>query len=172
MNRAARLALAVTTLGAALVTSAGAGARHAEWKGLPRRASVAADSILTSLARQTELLPRRSRGEVNSMYFDCHRAAARLELRWRSDLPGAPDPFAVLDRTLPTMGWTLDESSRADGPDGMVYAFHRGALICVVEGRWEGGDESDTTQVLDPWKSVLVDVASAAPCPKGGDVKD
>jgi hypothetical protein len=145
--------------------------RPAEWKGLPRPARSAADSIMTVVARATRLTPRASRGEVNAIYLDCHREAARFELRWRSDR-GIPDPFAVIDRELPRMGWTLDVGNRADGTDGMVYAFTRGKLLCVVEGMWDGGDGTDTTQVLSPWKSVLLDVASRKRCPRKSGIED
>jgi hypothetical protein len=117
------------------------------------------------VARGTHLAPQRSRGEINPIYLNCDRPAARFELQWRNDRQHPPDPLKLVERELPRLGWTYDEQSPADGPDGTVYSFHRGKLICVVEGRWDGGDESDTTVVLDPTMSMLVDVGDARPCP-------
>jgi len=35
----------------------------------------------------------------------------------------------------------------ADGPDGTVQSVHHAGVTCLVEGRWDGGDDSDTTYV-------------------------
>jgi hypothetical protein len=148
--------------------AAGGGAQGVDWSGVPRHARAAADSIYAALARETRLTPQRSRGEVNSIYRFCHRPAARVELAWRSGAQAPSDPLAFLDRELPRMGWTLDESHRTDGPDGTVYSFTRGKLLCVIEGRWDGGLDDDSTAVIDPGKSLLVDVASADPCKDDG----
>ena len=69
------------------------------------------------------------------------------------------------------MGWTLDSRQRTDGPDGMVYAFVRGKLLCVVEGRWDGGLDDDSTVVIDPARSLLLDFASGESC-RGKGVRD
>jgi len=156
------LALASILIGCGCAS--GGGAPGVDWSGVPRRATDAADSIYALLARATRGHPRRARGEINSIYLWCERPAARVELAWRTDTQEPPDPFKILDRELPRMGWRLDPSSGADGPDGTVYAFFRGKLICVVEGRWDGGLDDDSTAVIDPGRSLLVDVGSADPC--------
>ncbi|TMQ70652.1 MAG: hypothetical protein E6K80_07905 [Candidatus Eisenbacteria bacterium] len=137
-----------------------------DWRGVPRKARAACDSLRNAVARATRLAPRRSRGEINPIYRECRRPAARFELAWRGDTQEPPDPFEIVDREARRMGWTLDPASHADGTDGMVYAFTRGKLMLVVEGRWDGGDGTDTTRALDPAKSLWVDVADAKPCPK------
>ena len=175
MTRSAHLRAGLGLLAIGILLSgfdcAGSEGSKADWSGLPVGVRNAADSILSVVMRETRLAPRRSRGEVNPIYLHCHRVAARFEMHWQSDSLGVSGPFAILDRELPRMGWRLDEQSRADGPDGMVYSFKRGKLLCVVEGRWDGGDPTDSTVVIDATKSVLVDVASSKPCPEG-EVKD
>lgn len=154
------LASALTAGGCA----SGGGTHGIDWSGVPRGAREAADSIYAMLARETKLAPQRSRGEVNTIYRYCSRPAARVELSWRQNTHEPPNPLAILDRELPRMGWTLDEKNRADGPDGTVYAYVRRELLCVVEGRWDGGLDDDSTAVIDPGRSLLVDVASGDPC--------
>jgi hypothetical protein len=45
----------------------------------------------------------------------------------------------------------------ADGPDGTVQGVHRGGVTCLLEGRWDGGDDSDSTYV--PSDTIEVRVA-------------
>ena len=33
----------------------------------------------------------------------------------------------------------------ADGPDGTSFAFVRAGVICMFQGRWDGGDDTDPT---------------------------
>ena len=42
-------------------------------------------------------------------------------------------------------GWRAD--NEADGPDGTAFRIMRGNVFCAVEGRWDGGDDSDPTYV-------------------------
>lgn len=136
-----------------------------DWKGVPHRARAVGDSLFVLLARETRIAPRRSRGEVNAIYLKCPRPAARFELDWVKDTLAGRDPFEVIDRELPRRGWIRDPR-RADGPDGAVYAFRRGPLLCIVESAWETNATSDSS-AAPPRMSMLVDVAEAKPCPKG-----
>lgn len=54
-------------------------------------------------------------------------------------------------------GWSDRVMISADGPDGTVQGVHRAGVTCVVEGRWDGGDDSDTTYV--PSDTIEVRVA-------------
>ena len=42
-------------------------------------------------------------------------------------------------------GWRADDE--ADGPDGTAFRIMRSNVFCAVEGRWDGGDDSDPTYV-------------------------
>ena len=40
-------------------------------------------------------------------------------------------------------GWQEEVNHSADGPDGTLFAYVRDGVICIFEGRWDGGDDSD-----------------------------
>jgi len=54
----------------------------------------------------------------------------------------------TLMATFRMRGWSDRVMISADGPDGTVQAVHRAGVTCIVQGRWEGGDDSDTTAVV------------------------
>lgn len=56
-------------------------------------------------------------------------------------------------------GWSDRTMISADGPDGTVQGVHRGGVTCLLEGRWDGGDDSDSTYV--PSDTIEVRVACA-----------
>jgi len=55
-------------------------------------------------------------------------------------------------------GWCGDKM--ADGPDGTSYRALKKNVFCAVEGRWDGGDDSDPTYVPSPRYEVMVKCAS------------
>ncbi|MHB8698645.1 MAG: hypothetical protein ACYC9J_11570 [Sulfuricaulis sp.] len=40
-------------------------------------------------------------------------------------------------------GWTTDSTAQADGPDGTVFKITKGPIFWFIEGRWDGGDDSN-----------------------------
>ena len=65
-------------------------------------------------------------------------------------------PMLRLERRLGEAGWTAHHAYIADGPDGGVMGFVSKRHFCVVEGRWDGGDDSDSTYVAKPGCRVTV----------------
>ena len=65
-------------------------------------------------------------------------------------------PLLPLERALGDAGWTAHHAYIADGPDGGVMGFVSKRHFCVVEGRWDGGDGSDSTYVPEPGCQVTV----------------
>jgi hypothetical protein len=67
----------------------------------------------------------------------------------RSKLPpdrGAGGDFYPREGSdLAAMGWQA--SKEADGPDGTFYQVDRQEVFCLVEGQWDGGDDSDPAYV-------------------------
>ena len=55
-------------------------------------------------------------------------------------------------------GWCADKM--ADGPDGTSYRAFRDNVFCVVEGHWDGGDDSDPEYVPSPRYEVIVKCAN------------
>ena len=58
-------------------------------------------------------------------------------------------------------GWRADIQSEADGPDGTVFRIVKGNTFCVVDGRWDGGDDSDKEYVPSKKYEVIVRCSSA-----------
>jgi hypothetical protein len=54
-------------------------------------------------------------------------------------------------------GWCGDKM--ADGPDGTSYRALKKNVFCEVEGRWDGGDDSDPKYVPSPRYEVIVKCA-------------
>jgi hypothetical protein len=65
---------------------------------------------------------------------------------------------------LRTRGWRENTIYSADGPDGTVYGVHRAGLMCILEGRWDGGDDSDSTSVpsdtLELWGTCAATISA------------
>jgi hypothetical protein len=51
-------------------------------------------------------------------------------------------------------GWDWAKALAADGPDGSLVGLHSHGITCVLEGQWDGGDDSDSTYV--PSDSLLL----------------
>jgi hypothetical protein len=52
-----------------------------------------------------------------------------------------------LEAWMRASGWRDNTNYQADGPDGTVYGLHHAGVTCILEGRWDGGDDSDSTYV-------------------------
>ena len=56
--------------------------------------------------------------------------------------------------------WTSMEATySADGPDGSDIGYSHDGLLCVIEGRWDGGDDSDPSVIPGPDFDVFVTCA-------------
>ena len=51
----------------------------------------------------------------------------------------------------PAAGWAALARLNADGPDGQVQVYQRGRVRCQVAWEWDGGDDSDSAYVPDPF---------------------
>jgi hypothetical protein len=51
----------------------------------------------------------------------------------------------------PAPGWGVLVRLVADGPDGQVQVYQRGWVRCQVGWEWDGGDDTDSTYVPDPF---------------------
>ena len=72
--------------------------------------------------------------------------------------PGGKLPADLPKELLNEEGWCGDRM--ADGPDGTSYrAFHKD-IFCAVEGRWDGGDDSDPKYVPSPRYEIIVKCAN------------
>lgn len=78
-----------------------------------------------------------------------------------NSLPYCPDgkiPADIPRDLLNEEGWCGDKG--ADGPDGTSYRALKRNVFCTVEGKWDGGDDSDPTYVPQPRYEVIVKCAN------------
>jgi hypothetical protein len=72
--------------------------------------------------------------------------------------PGGKLPVDLPPDLLNEDGWCGDKM--ADGPDGTSYTALKKNVFCTVEGRWDGGDDSDPKYVPSPRYEVIVKCAN------------
>ena len=102
----------------------------AYWARHPTAAVRAFDSVVT--------LPR-SRSTTDACWV-----TVRIEEDTERSGDGPRVPFAAA-------GWVQLWEYQADGPDGSSAVFQLVPVRCLVEERWDGGDDSDSSYVPAPW---------------------
>jgi hypothetical protein len=65
-----------------------------------------------------------------------------------------------LDQWLRHQGWLSATPYSADGTDGTVFGFVRNGQLCIVQGRWDGGDGTDSAYVPRPEYELTVGCVS------------
>jgi hypothetical protein len=65
-------------------------------------------------------------------------------------------PNERVQNALTVAGWVPFYGYSADGPDGGILGLVSKRFLCVVEGQWDGGDDSDSTYVPAPGCEVTV----------------
>ena len=68
---------------------------------------------------------------------------------------GGPDAEG-LRAILEAAGWAEDGVYSADGADGTHYAYVCREALCRVEGRWDGGDPTDSLYIPVPGGSIEI----------------
>lgn len=63
-------------------------------------------------------------------------------------------PVEEVAQALTAGGWAPHSGYSADGTDGTVMGFETTKYVCILEGRWDGGDDSDPTYVPAPGCSM------------------
>jgi len=64
-------------------------------------------------------------------------------------LGASPNPIERLREEFAARGWQEELNHSADGPDGTQFAYVRDGIICIFEGRWDGGDDTDLSYKPD-----------------------
>jgi len=124
---------------------------------LPADVWSARDSIHRMLTFHRGMTVRRASGSFEDPWGG-RLTTCRLMIHGTfRDKPPYDDAIKLLEQYFERAGWKSDEECSADGPDGTVWGVRRGGVRCLVEGRWEGGDDSDTTAVPSPEYDVTVD---------------
>jgi hypothetical protein len=77
-----------------------------------------------------------------------------------SDTVSSSSLFEAMEKGFQEAGWTpMEATYSADGPDGSDLGYSRDGLLCVIEGRWDGGDDSDPSVIPGPEFDVFVTCA-------------
>ena len=64
-------------------------------------------------------------------------------------LGASPNPIELLRGQFAARGWQEDTSHSADGPDGTRFAFVGDGVVCIFQGQWDGGDDTDPSVTPD-----------------------
>lgn len=107
-------------------------------------ACLAGDTLLRRVpgttVRWAPAVPFDSLWHGSSDRWACHLAAVGR----------VPATYAEIDSLvmwLKARGWVDSTTLSADGPDGTIQGVRRAGVTCLVEGRWDGGDDADPAAV-------------------------
>jgi hypothetical protein len=73
-----------------------------------------------------------------------------------------PD-VAAIGAELAAQGWVEDVVFSADGPDGSTFGYVCRDALCRIEGRWDGGDDSDSLDTPAPGEHIELTCVPRAP---------
>jgi len=115
----------------------------------------ARDSVVAMVAR-TVALPSAQVGATPCRFGYWYLPDSAAGYVVRVPLKEGPECRAdLLGEVLTKAGWTPDYSYSADGTDGTLMGYVRNNYLCVVEGRWSGGDDMDTTWVVTSCELIV-----------------
>jgi len=108
----------------------------------------------------------RSEGEFEDPVAGRGRTGCRVTVKGAFGALGAAQrPETRVVEVLQGRGLRYDDRYAADGPDGTSFALRADGMLCVVHGRWDGGDDSDPDYVPGDWYEFF---AGCASLPAGG----
>jgi len=118
---------------------------------LPAAVRTTCDSANVIVRGALALDIRREEGR----YFDSFSGKPRIGCRLTgqgsfSTLPNSSEPVGLLGKVFSQHGWRSDLRYGADGPDGSTIGLRRRDMLCLVAGRWIGGDDEDTAPPRPP----------------------
>jgi hypothetical protein len=127
------------------------------WQATPAMLAEACDAFATILAASAAAngMPRTEVGTPRDTAmtfggFEHAPVEPACRVAWRNEVARGAPLNDVIDRAF-AAGWTeRGHLLGADGPDGSVLAVSRGNVACLIEGSWDGGDDSDSTYVPSP----------------------
>jgi len=77
-----------------------------------------------------------------------------------SDAVSSSGLFEATENAFKNAKWiSMEATYSADGPDGSDIGYSRDGLLCVIEGRWDGGDDVQPNVVPGPDFDVFVTCA-------------
>ena len=112
---------------------------------IPGDVHAACDSAAALIHQALLLEVKREDGA----YFDSFKGSRRLGCRLTAEgsftaVKDTAGPVGAVEKAFTRQGWRGDLRYMADGPDGQDLGFRRLDMLCIVLGRWDGGDDGDT----------------------------
>ena len=106
----------------------------------------ACDSAAAIVRKAVPLDIRREDGRYFDSFGDKPRIGCRLTGRGPfSTFPDSAGPVEPVGKAFRQQGWRPDLRYGADGPDGSDVGVRRRDMLCLVIGRWNGGDDEEDT---------------------------
>lgn len=171
-TRESRPQSAVAATPAAPQHSGAAGAEHGSWattgESIPEalhdscaNVNSLVRSIVGSAPPSTKIKEVIGPRGIAFKYQFAKAQSAGCELVVRgSDAASSSSLFEAMENAFRDAKWmSMEATYSADGPDGSDLGFSHDGLLCVIEGRWDGGDDSDPTVIPGPDFDVFVTCA-------------
>lgn len=118
---------------------------------IARDASLGCDAAAEFVRRALTLEVRRQEGVFDDSFRGTRRVGCRLTARGSfTKLGNRGEPVDILRQEFENRRWAHDLRYDADGPDGSDFGMRQREALCVVMGRWDGGDDSDTSSAARP----------------------
>ncbi len=143
---------------------------------LPAALRATCDTAAGLLRASLSLDVRREDGTFGDSFRGTRRTGCRLTANGTfKALRDDAGPVSIVERTLAQHGWHGDLRYSADGPDGSDVGVRKLDKLCMILGRWDGGDDSDTTPrdtTGTDWYQVIVECARDVPANADAGVPD
>jgi len=111
---------------------------------LPAAVRATCDSATVIVREALPLDIRREEGRYFDSFGDKSRVGCRLTGQGSfSALPTSSGPVDLVGEAFRKHGWRPDLRYGADGPDGSDIGLRRRDMLCLVLGRWSGGDDEE-----------------------------
>jgi len=118
---------------------------------IARDVSVGCDSAAQFVRRALALEVRRQEGVFDDSFRGTRRVGCRLTARGSfTKLGNRGEPVDIVGQEFESRHWAHDLRYDADGPDGSDVGVRQRESLCLVMGRWDGGDDSDTSSAARP----------------------
>lgn len=102
-------------------------------------------NLIESVARETRgVKVERTIGPVPDESTGIARDGCGIKVTGSfAALQGGEVVFEHWRKGLTDRGWQEQPEYTADGPDGTAFAFASRGVICLFQGRWDGGDDAE-----------------------------
>jgi hypothetical protein len=140
--RLRRLALA-----AAIMASTGAAGSFARADEVNEACAYVVRQVHTFKGELSRQAPETFENE-GKVYRGCSVVVVGDRRQTRSGPPPTDRAYPTAGSAAARAGWKADRE--ADGPDGTSYRISRGNVFCLVNGAWDGGDDSDPKVIPSP----------------------